>query len=194
MIFTALPLSAVVNDIVYAPLETPLLAGGRARGNTVVDGLGMLLYQAQAGFEGWFGLKPEVSARVYGRTFWRRWINAPARAKHALTGPRLTIIGLTGSIAMGKSTAAEFLHGLGLPIFNADTEVHRLLGKAAEAALRARRCGGGSLKPWARTVSTGQNSALWCLRIPQALADLEAILHPMVHHARARFYRNRRAA
>jgi shikimate dehydrogenase len=52
---------AVINDIVYAPLETPLLAAGRARGNPVVDGLGMLLYQAQLGFEGWFGVKPEVT-------------------------------------------------------------------------------------------------------------------------------------
>ena len=56
-----LPGAAVVNDIVYTPLETPLLAAARARGHTVVDGLGMLLYQAQAGFEGWFGVKPAVT-------------------------------------------------------------------------------------------------------------------------------------
>jgi len=56
-----LPASAVVNDIVYTPLETPLLATARARGHGVVDGLGMLLYQAQAGFEGWFGVKPAVT-------------------------------------------------------------------------------------------------------------------------------------
>jgi shikimate dehydrogenase len=52
---------AIVTDIVYTPLETPLLAAARARGNVVVDGLGMLLYQAQAGFEGWFGKRPEVT-------------------------------------------------------------------------------------------------------------------------------------
>ncbi len=57
-----LPAGAVVNDIVYAPLETPLLADARARGNPVVDGLGMLLYQAQPGFEAWFGTRPEVDA------------------------------------------------------------------------------------------------------------------------------------
>jgi shikimate dehydrogenase len=51
----------VVTDIVYSPLETPLLAAARTRGNRTVDGLGMLLYQAQAGFEGWFGRKPEVT-------------------------------------------------------------------------------------------------------------------------------------
>ncbi len=56
----ALPPDAVVNDIVYAPLETGLLAAARARGNPVVDGLGMLLHQARAGFREWFGVDPEV--------------------------------------------------------------------------------------------------------------------------------------
>ncbi|MDX2224032.1 MAG: shikimate dehydrogenase [Rhodospirillaceae bacterium] len=58
----ALPAGAVVNDLVYSPLETPLLAAARRSGNPVVDGLGMLLYQAQAGFAGWFGVTPEVTA------------------------------------------------------------------------------------------------------------------------------------
>jgi shikimate dehydrogenase len=57
----ALPDTAIVNDIVYAPLETNLLAQARARGNTVVDGLGMLLHQARPGFEAWFGVRPEVT-------------------------------------------------------------------------------------------------------------------------------------
>lgn len=52
---------AAVNDIVYVPLETPLLAAARARGNRCVDGLGMLLQQACPGFEAWFGVKPEVT-------------------------------------------------------------------------------------------------------------------------------------
>ncbi len=56
-----LPTNALVNDIVYAPLETDLLAQARTRGNPVVDGLGMLLYQAVAGFEAWFGVRPQVS-------------------------------------------------------------------------------------------------------------------------------------
>jgi shikimate dehydrogenase len=55
-----LPTEAVVNDIVYVPLETPLLAAARARGNRCVDGLGMLLHQAAPGFEAWFGVKPEI--------------------------------------------------------------------------------------------------------------------------------------
>ena len=56
-----LPTDAVVADIVYAPLETPLLAEARRRGHGVVDGLGMLLYQAVPGFEAWFGRRPEVT-------------------------------------------------------------------------------------------------------------------------------------
>ncbi|HVV93747.1 MAG TPA: shikimate dehydrogenase [Hyphomicrobiales bacterium] len=56
-----LPRMAVVNDIVYAPLETALLAAARARGNPVVDGLGMLLHQAVPGFAHWFGVTPEVT-------------------------------------------------------------------------------------------------------------------------------------
>ncbi len=58
----ALPPTALVNDIVYVPLETDLLARARMRGNPVVDGLGMLLWQAAPGFEAWFGVRPEVTA------------------------------------------------------------------------------------------------------------------------------------
>ncbi len=60
----ALPASATVTDIVYNPLETPLLAAARARGNRIVDGLGMLLHQARPGFEAWFGVAPEVTAEL----------------------------------------------------------------------------------------------------------------------------------
>ncbi len=59
-----LPASALVTDIVYTPLETPLLARARARGNPAVDGLGMLLHQARPGFEAWFGVAPEVTAEL----------------------------------------------------------------------------------------------------------------------------------
>ena len=58
----ALPHSAVVDDIVYVPLETALLAAARARGNATVDGLDMLLHQARPGFAAWFGVAmPEVT-------------------------------------------------------------------------------------------------------------------------------------
>ena len=56
-----LPREAIVNDIVYAPLETPLLAQAALRGHRTVDGLGMLLHQGRPGFEAWFGVKPDVT-------------------------------------------------------------------------------------------------------------------------------------
>lgn len=57
-----LPESAVVVDIVYVPLETPLLAAARRRGMRAVDGLGMLLHQGRPGFEAWFGKAVGVTA------------------------------------------------------------------------------------------------------------------------------------
>ncbi|MBZ9938023.1 shikimate dehydrogenase [Mesorhizobium sp. BR1-1-16] len=55
------PDTMLVTDIVYAPLETPLLKAARGRGLATVDGLGMLLHQAAPGFEHWFGVRPEVT-------------------------------------------------------------------------------------------------------------------------------------
>ncbi len=56
-----LPSHSTVVDIVYRPLETPLLARATARGLKAVDGLGMLLHQAQPGFAAWFGVEPKVT-------------------------------------------------------------------------------------------------------------------------------------
>jgi shikimate dehydrogenase len=59
-----LPSHAVVADLVYVPLETPLLSAARARGLKTADGLGMLLQQAVRGFELWFGQRPEVTPEL----------------------------------------------------------------------------------------------------------------------------------
>jgi shikimate dehydrogenase len=59
-----LPPQAVVADLVYVPLQTPLLAAARARGLKTADGLGMLLHQAVRGFELWFGQRPEVTSEL----------------------------------------------------------------------------------------------------------------------------------
>jgi shikimate dehydrogenase len=59
-----LPRSAVVCDIVYVPLETPLLRQARGRGNRTVDGIGMLLHQACPAFEKWYGIRPEVTTAL----------------------------------------------------------------------------------------------------------------------------------
>lgn len=60
-----LPETALVTDIVYVPLETPLLAAARQRGLRTVGGLGMLLHQAAPGFARWFGMTPVVSRALY---------------------------------------------------------------------------------------------------------------------------------
>lgn len=60
----SLPSGAAVHDIVYAPLETPLLKSAKSKGLKTVDGLGMLLYQAQQAFELWHGIKPEVTEKL----------------------------------------------------------------------------------------------------------------------------------
>jgi shikimate dehydrogenase len=59
-----LPSHAVVADLVYVPLETPLLAAARSRGLKTADGLGMLLHQAVRGFELWFGQRPQVTSEL----------------------------------------------------------------------------------------------------------------------------------
>jgi shikimate dehydrogenase len=61
----ALNPKAIVADIVYSPLITPLLRDAQIRGNPVLGGLGMLLHQAVRGFELWFGVRPEVSRELY---------------------------------------------------------------------------------------------------------------------------------
>ncbi|MBU1312740.1 MAG: shikimate dehydrogenase [Alphaproteobacteria bacterium] len=58
--FSAMAPGALVTDIVYVPLKTPILAQAQSQGLATVDGLGMLLHQAVPGFEKWFGVRPVV--------------------------------------------------------------------------------------------------------------------------------------
>jgi shikimate dehydrogenase len=60
----ALPATAMVSDLIYIPLETPLLAAARARGHITTNGLGMLLHQAVPAFEAWFGVKPVITEEL----------------------------------------------------------------------------------------------------------------------------------
>jgi dephospho-CoA kinase len=96
----------------------------------------------------------------------------------------MLIVGLTGSIGMGKSTAAAMLRRLGLPVHDADAAVHRLMargGAAVEAVAAAfpgvERAGVIDRKLLAAKV----------LGDPAALKRLEAILHPLVRHETRRF-------
>lgn len=59
-----LPERAVVADVVYVPLRTPLIEGARARGLRTVEGLGMLLHQAAPAFARWFGKAPRVTPEL----------------------------------------------------------------------------------------------------------------------------------
>ena len=59
-----LPVTSVVADLVYVPLQTELLAAAKARGLKTADGLGMLLHQAVRGFELWFGRRPQVTPEL----------------------------------------------------------------------------------------------------------------------------------
>jgi shikimate dehydrogenase len=61
VVLDELPSDAMVSDAVYIPLETPLLAAARRKGNRTVNGLGMLLNQARPGFNAWFGVMPEIT-------------------------------------------------------------------------------------------------------------------------------------
>ncbi|MEO6945137.1 MAG: shikimate dehydrogenase [Nitrobacter sp.] len=74
-----LPRDAVVADLVYVPLETPLLAAAKARDLRTADGLGMLLHQAVRGFELWFGQRPAVTPEL------RALVEADLRMHHPAT-------------------------------------------------------------------------------------------------------------
>jgi shikimate dehydrogenase len=59
-----LPLTTLVSDAIYIPLETPLLAAARQRGNVTVNGLGMLLNQARPAFKAWFDIMPSITPEL----------------------------------------------------------------------------------------------------------------------------------
>jgi dephospho-CoA kinase len=103
----------------------------------------------------------------------------------------MIILGLTGSIGMGKSTAAATLRRLGIPLFDADRVVHRLLapgGSAVEPVEAA--------FPGVRGVGGGIDRALLGQRVfpdREALSRLEQIIHPMVEADEKRFLAGARA-
>ncbi|MCH7540497.1 MAG: dephospho-CoA kinase [Proteobacteria bacterium] len=98
----------------------------------------------------------------------------------------MVILGLTGSIAMGKTTAAGLLRRLGVPVFEADREVHALLARGGAAVPMV-----AAEFPGLVTDGVVDRSALGqrVFADAQALADLEAILHPLVRRSEQRFLR-----
>ena len=102
----------------------------------------------------------------------------------------MKVYGLTGSIGMGKSTVAAMFRRAGVPVFDADAEVHRLQGPDGPLlpAIEARFPG--------TTGPKGVNRARLGAAVfgdPQARKALEAIVHPAVHAERQRFLRRHRA-
>lgn len=96
----------------------------------------------------------------------------------------MIVIGLTGSIGMGKSTVAGMMREAGLPVFDADAVVHELYSRGGEAVEPvARRFAGVVLEGSVDRTALAQA----VLGKPEALAELEAIVHPLVRARRARF-------
>jgi dephospho-CoA kinase len=92
------------------------------------------------------------------------------------------VLGLTGSIGMGKSTAARFFAEAGVPVHDADGAVHRLYEGAAAAAIEAAFPG--------TTMSGKVDRAKLAQRVlddPAAIRRLEAIIHPLVRESEAKF-------
>ena len=105
-----LPRTAVVNDIVYVPLETGLLAAARARGNRCIDGLGMLLHQGRVGFEAWFGPKVDGERRAAPRRRRRSGslddgVRSARRASSRCSAPARSSI-TTGRSSIARTTTA----------------------------------------------------------------------------------------
>ncbi len=103
----------------------------------------------------------------------------------------MRILGLTGSIGMGKSTAAAMLRALGLPVHDADAAVHALLAKGGKAVAAVEAAFPGVVKDGAV-----DRKALGARVFgkPTELKKLEAILHPLVRRAEGSFLQHCRQA
>jgi shikimate dehydrogenase len=168
-----LPKHAIVADIIYVPLLTRLLTRAQDLGLRIVPGLGMLLHQAVPGFEKWFGIKPEVTKKL--RDLVARDVDPEFRS--------IKIIGLTGSIAMGKSEVAKILQSQGLPIFDADAEVHKLYDSVQGAELL------GDIAPSATLNNKVDRAILSAIvtRDPTILTKAEQRVHAYIKTIRNHF-------
>ena len=101
------------------------------------------------------------------------------------------VLGLTGSIGMGKSTTAGFFREESIPVWDADEAVHRLYGKGGEAAPKIAAV-------WPKAVHDGQVDRAelkrWIAEEPDALKILEEIVHPLVAKDRAAFLESHKSA
>ena len=103
----------------------------------------------------------------------------------------MKVIGLTGSIGMGKSTIADMFEAEGVPVFDADAEVHRLQGPGGRALDEIEKAFPGV------THAAGLDRAALGKAVfgkPEALKKLERIIHPLVAESQAAFLRRARQA
>ena len=143
----------------------------------------MLLHQAVPGFERWFGVRPQVTPAL------RKFLLADLEeadlgeeANLGETGAAMIVLGLTGSLGMGKTTTAKMFSDEGVPVFDADVTVHRLYdGEAAPLIEQA----------FPGTTSDGRvdrtKLSARVVGMTEALKKLEAIVHPLVQAAREKF-------
>ncbi len=96
----------------------------------------------------------------------------------------MLVLGLTGSIGMGKSAAATMLRRMGLPLYDSDRAVHRLLAKGGRVVAEVEAAFPGVVVDGA---VDRRGLAERVFEDPAALARLEAILHPAVRHATREF-------
>lgn len=103
----------------------------------------------------------------------------------------MIVLGLTGSIGMGKSTAAAALHRLGVPLYDADAEIHKMMGPGGSAVAVVE-----AAFPGVRGEDGGIDRRKLGARVigkPEELHRLEAILHPMVRAVERRWVAGQRA-
>ena len=165
----------LVTDIVYVPLQTPLIKQAKKLNLKTVDGLGMLLHQAVPGFQKWFGVRPEVTEEV--RMLILRDLGEIPKPKKTL------FVGVTGSMAMGKSTVANMFREMGMPVCDSDKIVHQLYqGKAVPIiqkmfGKKVVRNGKVDRKVLSKIVVGDE----------EKLKKLEAVIHPLVREEEKKF-------
>ncbi len=163
----------IIADVVYEPSETAFLKQAKAQGLKYFNGLAMLVYQAMPGFQQWFGAEPGPVEEAMG------FLQQKSAAK-----PKQIVLGLTGSIGMGKTTTAKLFAQYGIPVWDADSAVHRLYSQGGRAvpviAARFADCvKDGAVDRDCLSVKLSEN--------PSLLLWLEEEIHPLVYEDQQEF-------